>query len=234
MRAPISLLALAAASLFAASAQAQTLIGGGKIAPSFPITISQPGNYKLAADLTVPAGLDGIVVNADNVTLDLNGFSIIGAGNCFGGYGQLSCTGTKAGISSQKRNLTVRNGRVSGFGWGVSMPFGGLAEDLMIENNANYGLSLQNFGMARGIRANYNIVGVDVRSSVVRDSVIAYGTVGLSGANSLAQGVFITATSTGLSAVLNMALRESYVSGTVPVSGTLTSMGNNLCNGVAC
>src|SRR4051794_34078108 len=45
----------------------------------FPVTISQPGSYKLTSNLTVASPTsNGIVIQADNVTLDLNGFSISG------------------------------------------------------------------------------------------------------------------------------------------------------------
>src|SRR5436190_432567 len=52
-------------------------------APGFPVTISQRGSYRLASDLIVPnANTTAIVVNANNVTIDLNGFSIIGPTVC--------------------------------------------------------------------------------------------------------------------------------------------------------
>ncbi|HZO55190.1 MAG TPA: right-handed parallel beta-helix repeat-containing protein [Bryobacteraceae bacterium] len=48
--------------------------------PGFPIWITQPGSYRLSGNLTVPGELSGIEVRADGVTIDLNGFSIIGPG----------------------------------------------------------------------------------------------------------------------------------------------------------
>nr|MCU0968923.1 hypothetical protein [Rubrivivax sp.] len=39
----------------------------------YPVTITQPGHYVLTSNLTVPLGMGGIVVDAPNVTLDLNG-----------------------------------------------------------------------------------------------------------------------------------------------------------------
>jgi hypothetical protein len=52
-------------------------------APGFPITISQPGSYRLAGNLTVSDMFTtAIEITADNVTLDLNGFSIIGPNAC--------------------------------------------------------------------------------------------------------------------------------------------------------
>jgi hypothetical protein len=51
--------------------------------PGFPVTISQPGSYRLDSNLTVPdVNTTAILITANNVTLDLNGFSIIGSTQC--------------------------------------------------------------------------------------------------------------------------------------------------------
>src|SRR5208283_2371136 len=56
--------------------------------PGFPVTISQTGSYRLTGNLTVPdVNTGGIVVTADHVTIDLNGFSIIGPGGTGTGNG---------------------------------------------------------------------------------------------------------------------------------------------------
>jgi len=58
-------------------------IAGGITAgdnPGFPITISQSGSYRLTSNLTVPTGVEGIRITANGVSLDLNGFTIIGPG----------------------------------------------------------------------------------------------------------------------------------------------------------
>ncbi len=50
-----------------------------QIAPRIPLaaatTITQPGSYFLTANITVATG-NGIAINSDNVTLDLNGFTL--------------------------------------------------------------------------------------------------------------------------------------------------------------
>src|SRR5882757_4036016 len=51
--------------------------------PGFPITLSQAGSYRLTGNLTVPnASTAAISIGADNITIDLNGFSIIGPTVC--------------------------------------------------------------------------------------------------------------------------------------------------------
>ncbi len=65
--------------------------------------IDQPGSYRLTSDLTVPAGRIGITISADDVTLDLNGFTIRGAGGA----------GTDRGIALGARtNVEIRNGTI--------------------------------------------------------------------------------------------------------------------------
>src|SRR5438270_1570559 len=54
-------------------------------APGFPVTISVPGSYRLSGNLMVPdAHTSAISITADHVTIDLNGFSIIGPTVCTG------------------------------------------------------------------------------------------------------------------------------------------------------
>ena len=64
--------------------------------------IIQPGSYYLTANIFGVSGKSGIVVAAENVTIDLNGFSLIGT------------AGTLTGIFADfsRTNITVRNGTV--------------------------------------------------------------------------------------------------------------------------
>lgn len=74
---------------------------------TLPYTIVQSGSYVLTSNLTGVAGQSGIVINADDVTVDLNGFSLFGA------------PGTLHGIFAAtpgSRNISVVNGTVRGWG----------------------------------------------------------------------------------------------------------------------
>lgn len=76
-------------------------------APGFPVTLTRPGSYRLSGNLTLPAAADGIAVTSDGVSLDLNGFSIIGAGGA-----------ATRGITDEdvtRSQISVRNGRIAGF-----------------------------------------------------------------------------------------------------------------------
>lgn len=241
------LTALAAASLALAgmsSSHAQTLLGGGKGGASFPIVISQPGSYKLAGNLTVPAGVNGIEVAASHVVIDLNGFTITGPVVCSGAYHSISCTPGQNGITQANPNAmhtTVRNGSVRGFGVGIALGSSALLENLAVTGNAQYGLVAQDGSLVRAVRASYNgNAGMVVNHGVVRDTSSTYAPVGFR-----MTGGLLAASSTawvswaasgesgGPTAVLGV--RESVLrSDGTPMSGSVRSLGDNLCNGAPC
>jgi hypothetical protein len=102
--------------------QARAMAGGVTPgdAPGFPVTISQPGSYVLSGILTVPnAGTDGIVIAASHVTIDLNGFAILGPTDCSGGLSPCAGAGTGHGITTptDQFNITIRNGTIQGMGF---------------------------------------------------------------------------------------------------------------------
>jgi len=94
--------------------QATVLASGG-----FPYTITQPGSYRLSGNLVVTAAsTSAIDITASNVTLDLNGFAILGPNAL------PPCTTGCAGISdngSAPTAVTVRNGSLSGWTNGVDL-----------------------------------------------------------------------------------------------------------------
>ncbi len=133
--------------------QARALAGG--LTPGdtvgFPVTISQSGSYTLSGNLTVPnENTTAIEITADNVTLDLNGFAILGPTVCTG-FGEVSCTplGTGNGIHSENSYIRVRNGIVRGMGNdGVLLNYapghgetkGEFVEELQVTSNGNDGI----------------------------------------------------------------------------------------------
>jgi hypothetical protein len=74
---------------------------------TFPIPITASGSYRLASDLNVPASQNGIQISASDVTLDLNGFTILCSG-CVGNTG--------VSISAGPGGVTLTNGIIAGFG----------------------------------------------------------------------------------------------------------------------
>ena len=77
---------------------------------TFPITISQSGSYFLTQNLTGVANTNGIDITVSDVTIDLNGFNLLGANQ----------TGT--GIRSVgPASTVVRNGSLTNWGTGVDL-----------------------------------------------------------------------------------------------------------------
>lgn len=99
---------------------------------SAPYTISSPGSYYLTTNLNVGSNAPGIRIAADNVTLDLNGFAVIGTTNSGEG---IHCD------SSQ--NISVRNGTVrdcASYGIGATFFPSLRLEKLNITGNAFSGV----------------------------------------------------------------------------------------------
>jgi hypothetical protein len=111
--------------------------------PGFPVTISVSGSYKLSGNLTVPdASTAGIVIAADFVSLDLNGFSIIGPVVCSGGPPVTSCSLSSPGangISSSNNGITISNGIIRGMGYQGIVLFGASSRIVNVQAFSNAG-----------------------------------------------------------------------------------------------
>jgi hypothetical protein len=128
-------------------------------APGFPVTISVPGSYRLSGNLTVPdANTTAIMVAADNVTIDLNGFSIIGPTVCVG-FPVTSCSPTGDGIGVRGggfAHITVVNGSVRGMG-GVGISLQGFDNSVeKVHANSNGGIGIDSGGTLSGNIASFN------------------------------------------------------------------------------
>lgn len=97
------------------------------LAAGYPITIATSGSYVLTSNLTPPAGVGAIVVSAPNVEIDLNGFSVTGAGGA-----------AATGIVGSSVGLVVENGTITGFS-GPGVALGGEAKLLELHVSANGG-----------------------------------------------------------------------------------------------
>jgi hypothetical protein len=92
-------------------------------APGFPVQITAPGSYRLTSNLSVTSGSTAIDIAADDVTLDLAGFEIVGPGSCTGSGTTLICNGHGPGsgihVEVAATNPAIRNGGVRGFDTGL-------------------------------------------------------------------------------------------------------------------
>jgi hypothetical protein len=111
-------------------------INVGKAISVLPYTITEPGLYYLTRNLSPPSGVaDGIIVNADHVTIDLMGFAMDGNNS------------TAAGISMPgRKNVEIRNGTVRGFTTGIQdNAYGGRGHRILnmrVWSNSSWGIEL--------------------------------------------------------------------------------------------
>lgn len=162
-------------ALLAFGAQAQTTLdqakalAGGALpgdGPGFPITISQPGSYKLSGNLTVPANTMAIDITVPGVTLDLNGFSVMGPVKCaLGGPGKTMCTAVQSNFGTpliQATDSTIlRNGIVQGStGMGIRLNGQGhLVEGVMVTATAGAAILRADAGPAPSIFRHVRVIG---------------------------------------------------------------------------
>lgn len=101
--------------------------------------ITQPGSYYLGGNITGVSGKNGIEIDADDVTLDLNGFSLNGVAG--------SLNGVIAGeFPTSRTDLAIRNGTIADWGGhGIYMELGFNVQisDLRAARNGGNGILLE-------------------------------------------------------------------------------------------
>ena len=167
----------------------------------FPVTITESGSYRLTSNLsTTSANTTLIQVNADNVSIDLNGFSLTGPAVCSGSTVSCTNTGSGDGINADNDdNIIIRNGTIRGMGdAGIRVGNNALLESLVISSNGSDGLAFVGFGGSGGVarhlsstlNGNNGITGLG--SHYVMDSTIfnngGFGIIGVFCGNSLMSG----------------------------------------------
>lgn len=140
--------------------------------------ITQPGSYYLTGNVTGVTGRRGIEVAANDVTIDLNGFSLIGV------------PGSSTGVFSvgDSRRLALRNGVVRNWGSGgvnisaATAPAEHLIEGIMAVSNLDAGIVAGRGSVVRACIARANSqFGIYVRSGsvVCRCATAANGAAGI-------------------------------------------------------
>jgi len=140
--------------------------------------ITEPGSYYLTRDIDITetqfdnTSARVIIINSDNVTLDLNGYSIIGRkdpipeplvfpipgfGNSEGVY-----------ILGSKTNITIRNGSIincGGSGIRADDADNSLFENLKFSNNGTYALEVQDNNVVKNCISFYCRLGIRGRDA---------------------------------------------------------------------
>ncbi|GAB4171749.1 MAG: hypothetical protein Kow0020_06590 [Wenzhouxiangellaceae bacterium] len=128
--------------------------------PGYPVTISQPGSYRLTSNLqTTDPDVTLIFVSSHNVSIDLNGFALLGPAQCTG-TPVTSCTNTGIGhgINANLRDgLVVRNGAIHGLGArGIIARYNALIESVVLTENGAAGVRVEEGGILRRVIARRN------------------------------------------------------------------------------
>ena len=148
--------------------------------PGFPVTISEPGSYRLAGNLIVSA-TSGIEIKTDNVTLDLNGFSIVGPGTYLPQPpGWPDITGVLNTVFC--KNVTVTNGTIKSFYNGIN--FTGCApahiEKIRVSDNIAagivvfYGTIIDNQASDNGVQGIYSLFASTISGNLVLSNGASY------------------------------------------------------------
>lgn len=220
--------------------QSKALAGGISAGDTagFPITISTSGSYRLTSNLVVPAGVNAIQIATNNVTIDLNGFTIQGPGYCNGQGASITCTETSTfGVTQMngtRDRMAVQNGTVGGFGYCMSVGFAARLTDLTL-NDCSTAMSVSNGSIvSRVVIQRATNAGAIYQSNVEQVHVHAAAHGFMTTASAL-RGISMNNVhqAFGLNGAGNSALAMSSINATLLGNG-FVSVGGNLCNGVAC
>ena len=130
--------------------------------------ISQPGSYCLGSNTVGESGKNGIRIDADNVTLDLAGFAVLGVGGSLNGI-----------LINNHLHIAIRNGSISGWGSaGLEGTAGALAriDDLRADVNVGNGIVINSGSQVNNCIAFQNGgVGIAVSNNVLVTGCVSSG-----------------------------------------------------------
>jgi parallel beta-helix repeat protein len=157
--------------------------------PGFPVTISQPGSYRLSGNLSPSGATDAIVITTNDVTLDLNGFTILGV------------AGSGRGVNAQGRSrIIVTNGIVRGMGSdGLVVGDDSRVERVHAIGNGGDGIQTNDAGTVTGNTARDNGgAGIQVNDggTVIGNTALGNGDIGIRAGGLASGGSTVTGNTT--------------------------------------
>ena len=121
---------------------------------AIPFVIHEPGSYVLTQNVQITEeDIDGIVITTDNVTLDLNGFTMLGPGDFLG-------TGRGIRVVDDRKNITIKNGMIND--WGTQGIFARFCSNVSFQNldltaNGGTGIVAGSGSMIKNVRSSGNM-----------------------------------------------------------------------------
>ena len=138
---------------------------------NLPYTIAQSGSYYLTGNLVESGTTTGLVIQADNVTLDLNGFALLGSG-----------AGAVNGVqmAAAQQNCAIYGGTIRGWGGsGISAALSRCrVERLFVSNNGSFGVSVGPGSLVKDCIAAQNSsfgLNIGANSTVISCVVVSNG-----------------------------------------------------------
>lgn len=208
----------------------------------FPIIICQSASYRLSGNLTVSNTTTGAIdITADNVTIDLNGFSILGPTVCSGS--PLTCSpnnGTPSGngISSSNANIVVMNGQIKGMGFnGISLTgTKSRVQNIQATSNSNNGIFVGDSSVVSSCTVSSNGgAGIFANGSdVVTGNLVSFNSIGINSANQAALisgNSVVSSSNVGIQVVCPSLISGNLVSLNTNDSDFFDTSGNLLATG---
>jgi len=125
--------------------------------PGWPVTIAQPGSYRVTSDLDLSGPGGAIQILADGTTVDLGGF---GVRFCIDPPPGFACllVGQDDGIEAETAlDVTVRNGLVQGFrGRGIDLGARGRVDGMVVRANLLGGIRVGASSLVQNNRIGFN------------------------------------------------------------------------------
>ena len=138
-----------------------------------PLTITEPGSYILVSNLSInEPNITAIFIPTDNVTIDLNGFTIKGPGKGTGGMGFAINTNVN-------NNIVIQNGSVKDFGYvGVHLPGNNnTVENVRVSHCASEGIFVGRCSVIQNCQVAFCVAAVntDDGSMVINNTIYSNG-----------------------------------------------------------
>ncbi len=207
--------------------------------------ITQPGSYYLAGNLSAPAGMACIEIDADDVAIDLNGFSLVGVSGSLSGVADRTTD-----LVPPVLNMTVHNGTITGFGRGmdlnesrnvkidsiifhgnsngIEVGSGCVVTNCMFREATGYGIFSQGGALVSQCIAFDTDIGFSVDDGVVVDCVAKSNRIGFAGSStSFTHCAAISNSEIGVDLGTNSVLRDCTVETTkvgVAINGRSTQV----------
>jgi hypothetical protein len=229
----ITLLLALVAGFAATCVSAQTLINPATIT-SLPYTISTPGSYKLEGNLNQPTvGFAAIMITANGVTLDLNGYSVTGPVSCTSS----GCSASEwvGGIQSDATQTTVKNGQVSGFGYCVIVNDHSRVENVNVDSCMTGIYGYESTIIWHNVANNCSSAGILGYQGVIKENLVTNSYYGIDASESLVSMNTVANNSFGIYAWYGMAEQNVMYANTKDM--TFNGAGveqNNSCSSGSC